>query len=86
MLVLSLQSFGLAFFQGTAEAVGLGAGFDDVGAVGDTVDQRLAQPGVGNHRGPFREGRLVVTITAAFSARSAMTWNRISAPTSARGT
>jgi hypothetical protein len=31
-------------------------------------------------------GRLVVTITAAFSARSAMTWNKNSAPISARGT
>jgi len=31
-------------------------------------------------------GRLVVTIAAAFSARSAMTWNRNSAPTSASGT
>src|SRR5260370_3456661 len=29
-------------------------------------------------------GRLVVTITAAFSARSAMTWNRNSAPASAK--
>ena len=31
------------------------------------------------------KGRLVVKITAAFSARSATTWNRNSAPTSASG-
>src|SRR3990172_7050946 len=32
------------------------------------------------------KGRFVVRISAAFSARSATTWNRSSAPTSARGT
>src|SRR5215471_12923345 len=47
---LRIRSFPLALLQGTAKAVGLGSGFDDIGAVSDAVDQRLAEPGVGNHR------------------------------------
>src|SRR5581483_6369492 len=44
-----------ALLERAAEAVGLGAGLDDVGAVGQPVQQRLAQPGVGNDLGPFRK-------------------------------
>src|SRR6516164_4669867 len=51
-------AFPLALLQGTAEAVGLGSGFDDIGAVSDAVDQRLAEPGVGNHRSPFRKRQI----------------------------
>ena len=40
---------------GAAEAIGIGSGFDDVGAVGDPVEQRLAQPGIGEDLGPLRE-------------------------------
>jgi hypothetical protein len=47
--------------------------------VGQPIDQRLAQPWVEN-------GRLVVTLTAAFSARSAITWNVSSHAVSASGT
>jgi hypothetical protein len=83
---LLLWVAGFAFLERAAEAVGLGAGLDEMRAVGDTVDKRLAQPGVGNNLRPLENNRLVVTITAAFSARSAMTWNRNSAPTSANGT
>ena len=41
--------------DGAAEAVGLGAGLEDVRLVRDTIEQRLAQPGVGEHLGPFGE-------------------------------
>ncbi len=54
-LRIGLRAFALALLQGPAETVGLGAGLDDVGTVSDAVDQRLAQPGIGNHLGPFRE-------------------------------
>ena len=42
-------------FEGSAETIGLGAGLDDVRAVGNPVEQGLAQAGVGNHLGPLRE-------------------------------
>ena len=38
-----------------AEAPGLGAGVDDVGAVGEAVDDGLGQPGVGEDLGPLAE-------------------------------
>ena len=40
------------------EAVAGGAGFDDVGAVGDAVDDGGCEPGVGEGPAPFREGRV----------------------------
>ncbi len=46
---------------------------DDVRPVGNAVEQRLAQPGIGNDLVRSENGRLVVTITAAFSACSATT-------------
>jgi hypothetical protein len=55
VLGLGFRGLALAFLQGAPEAVGLGSRLNDGGAVSNTVDQRLAQPGVGNHRGPFRE-------------------------------
>jgi hypothetical protein len=42
---LRIRSFPLALLQGTAEAVRLGSGFDDIRAVSDAVDQRFAEPG-----------------------------------------
>jgi hypothetical protein len=53
-IALSFRTFGLAFFQGTPREVGLGAGLNDIRPVSDAVDQRLAQPGVGNQCGLFR--------------------------------
>src|SRR2546422_5431826 len=50
-----LSLAGLALRQGAPEAEGLGAGLDDVGAVGDAVEQCLAEPGVGDDLGPLRE-------------------------------
>src|SRR5215471_3764441 len=50
-----IRSFALALLQGTAETVGLGSRRGDIGAVSDAIDQRLAEPGVGNYLGPFRE-------------------------------
>jgi hypothetical protein len=38
-----------------AEAPGLGAGVDDVGAVGEAVDDGLREPRVGEDLGPFAE-------------------------------
>ena len=52
---LLLCDAGFALLERATEAVGLGAGLDDVRAVGDTVDGRVAQPGVGHHLGPLRE-------------------------------
>jgi hypothetical protein len=54
---------------------------DDVCLVGEPVEHGLAEPCVGEELGQFREGQLVVTMTAAFSARSAMTWKSSSAAT-----
>src|SRR6202047_3804829 len=58
VLTLGLRVFALALLQGTAEAVGLRSGLDDIRAVSDAVDQRLTEPGVGNHLGPFRERQI----------------------------
>jgi hypothetical protein len=44
--------------QSSAETLGFGAGFDDMSAIGDAIDERLAQPGVRNHLGPFGEGQV----------------------------
>ena len=41
---------------GVGEAVGVGAGFDDGGVVGEAVDDRGAQAGVGEGVGPGGEG------------------------------
>src|SRR5882762_8615423 len=46
----------------------------------------LHKRGLGNTVVHSEKGRLVVTIRAVFSARSEITWNRNSAPTSASGT
>jgi hypothetical protein len=69
--------------MGAFEAKAVLAGFDDMRLVRDAVDQRFAETCVGNDFGPYRKGHLIVRMTVAFSARSAMTWNRYSAPTSA---
>ena len=41
--------------EAVAEAPGLGAGVDDVGAVGEAVDDGLGEAGVGEDLGPFAE-------------------------------
>ena len=48
----------LPFLQGTPEPVGLDSRLDDVGAICDPVQQRLAQPDVGKHLGPLRKGQI----------------------------
>jgi hypothetical protein len=40
------------------EALALAAGLDDVGAVGEAVDDRLGEPGVGEDLRPFAEGEV----------------------------
>src|SRR5487761_698678 len=47
---------GLVAGPGGAQPVGVGAGLDDVGFVGELVDDRGAEPGVGEGGGPFGEG------------------------------
>ena len=44
-----------AAFEAVAEAPALGAGVDDVRAVGDPVDDGLRHARVGEHLGPFSE-------------------------------
>jgi hypothetical protein len=45
----------LSLLAGGLEAVGVGAGFDDVGVEGEPVDDRGAQAWVGEGAGPFGE-------------------------------
>src|SRR3954451_6167586 len=51
-------SFAGALLEAVAEAPGLGAGVDDVGLVGDAVDDGLGETGVGEDLGPFAEGQV----------------------------
>jgi hypothetical protein len=48
----------LALIEGASEAVGVGPRLKDVGAVGDAVEQRLAEAGVGDDLGPLGEGQI----------------------------
>src|SRR3954468_5499027 len=48
-------SFAGALLEAVAEAPALGAGVDDVGLVGDAVNDGLGQAGVGEDLGPFAE-------------------------------
>lgn len=50
--------FAPAFLHGPSEAIAVRAGLDDVGSVGDAVEQRFAEPGVRNHLSPFRKGQI----------------------------
>ena len=54
--------------------------------VGEPIEHCFAEPCVVKTWGHSEKGRLVVTMTAAFSALSAMTWKSSSAATSAKGT
>ena len=45
----------LAAVEAVAEAPGLGAGVDDVRAVGEPIDDGFGHPGVGEHLGPLAE-------------------------------
>jgi hypothetical protein len=53
--VVGSASFLGAAFEAVAEAPALGAGVDDVRAVGDPVDDGFREPRVGEHLGPFAE-------------------------------
>jgi hypothetical protein len=44
--------------ESVVEAPGLGAGVDDVGAVGEAVDDGFGEPGVGEDLRPFAEGEV----------------------------
>ena len=47
-----------AFLDGSPEAEAFGSGFDDVRPVGDAIQKRLAEPGVGYHLSPFGKGQV----------------------------
>ena len=49
-----------------AEAVGLGAGFDDVGVEGDSVDDRGDEAGVGEDGSPLAEGQVACDADGGF--------------------
>ena len=44
--------------EAVLEAPGFGAGLDDVGLVGEPVDDGPGEPGVGEDAGPFAEGEV----------------------------
>ena len=48
----------LALVEGPTEAIGVGARFEDVGTVGDAVEQRFAEAGVGDDLGPLGERQI----------------------------
>ena len=52
VLVGMFSSF-LAFVDGSAETVGLGAGFQDVRSICDSIQQRFAQPCIRDNLRPF---------------------------------
>ena len=54
-LLSTRLAFALAPFKRPAKAVGLAAGLDNVRPVRQPVQDRLAEPGVGEHLRPFRE-------------------------------
>jgi hypothetical protein len=73
----------LCFFAGVerlCETVGVGAGFDDVAAECETVNDRGAEAGVGEGLVQPSGASLDAIATDAFSSRSVRTWNSSSAP------
>jgi hypothetical protein len=62
------------------KAVGVGAGFDDVAAEGDAVDDGGAESGVVKVRVQPENDSLEAIATLFFSSRSVRTWKRSSAP------
>ena len=50
-----VSAFGslLLFLRRSAEAIGFRARFQDVSAIGDSIQQRFAEPRVGDHLRPF---------------------------------
>ena len=52
---VGVKVFSCAGVEAVAEAPGFGAGVDDVGAVGETVDDGFGHPGVGEYLGPLAE-------------------------------
>jgi hypothetical protein len=66
--------------SGVGQAVGVGAGLDDVAAKGEPVDDRGAEPRVGERLGPAGNDSFDAIATDAFSSRSVNPWNSSSAP------
>jgi hypothetical protein len=62
------------------EAVGVGAGLDDVAAEGDPVDDRGAESRIGKVLDQPENDSLEAIATDAFSSRSVRTWKSSSAP------
>lgn len=78
--------FLLPFLRRASEAIRFRPRFDDMRPVREAIQQRLAQPRIRKNLCPPENGKFVVTISVARSARSAITWNKNSAPISASGT
>ncbi len=65
---------------GPGEPVGFGAGFDDVAAEGESVDDRGAESRVGECLVKAEKASFEAMATEAFSSRSVRTWKSSSAP------
>ena len=78
----ALRGSGLAALGGAggAEAVAVGAGFDDVGVEGEPVDHGGDEAGIGDDVAHSLKRRLEATAMKFFSSRSVMIWNSSSAP------
>lgn len=48
----------LLFFRGSTEAIGFGTGFQDVTAIGDSIQQRFAQSRIRNDLRPLRKWQI----------------------------
>ena len=72
--------------EAVVEAPGLGAGVDDVGAVGESVDDGLGEAGVGEHLRPFAEGQVGGDDQRGRSLRSEMSWKTSSVAPSGSAT
>jgi hypothetical protein len=58
---------------GLGEPVGVGAGLDDVAAEGEPVDDRGAEPWIGERLGRAEKASFDAMATEAFSSRSVRT-------------
>ena len=84
--IVELRIAALALLQGSAKAVGVSPGLDDASAVGNAIDQRLAEPRIGNHLRPFRERQVGSNDHCGLLGPFGNDLEQEPAPTSARGT
>ena len=82
----SVRAFGAGGRFAGPQPIGLGAGLEDVGAVGEPVDDRGGEAPSGKTEPHSPKGRLLATAIEARSSRSVMTWKSSSAPRGSRWT